>query len=347
MTDVAVRAGVSMKTVSNVVNEFPHVSESTRSRVLAAIEEMGYQPNLSARNLARGRAGMIALVVPQLDMPYFAALSMQVLEAAAAHGWVVLIQQTKGDLAAEQAALRGHFGQRIDGLILSPSRVGATDLRSRPEPGPLVLLGEHSRDVADHVAIDNVDAARTAVGHLLDIGRSRIAMVGASPRGRANPRLVGYRAALADHGVAVRDEMVLPVPGNRGDDGEAAMSAFLDSGPRTMPDAVFCITDWVALGVIRALQVRGLRVPDDVAVVGFDDIPYGRTAAPTLTTISPDRSQIARLAVESLLAQHDAARTHAQYAPREISADFTLVIRESTAGPGPARPSLTAPSGGS
>jgi DNA-binding LacI/PurR family transcriptional regulator len=327
LQDVADRAGVSMKTVSNVINGYVHVSESMRAKVLAAIEEVGYRPNLSARNLARGRAGMIALVVPQLDMPYFASLSMHVLEAAEEQGWVVLIQQTRGDAEKERAVLAGRFAQRVDGLVFSPLRVTPDEIGQRSDRTPLVLLGERPADgVADHIAVDNVAAARLAVSHLLDLGRRRVAMIGNSTVGTDRQRFEGYAAALAQRGLEVDPELVRPVPSNRGEAGEAAMNAIL-AGPAPRPDAVFCVTDWVALGAIRSLHLHGLRVPDDVAVAGFDDIPYGMASTPTLTSISPDRAAVARSAVASL-----AAQLEGDHEPREIAVGFELVVRESTAG---------------
>jgi DNA-binding LacI/PurR family transcriptional regulator len=327
LQDVADRAGVSMKTVSNVINGYVHVSEAMRAKVLAAVEEVGYRPNLSARNLARGRAGMIALVVPQLDMPYFASLSMHVLDAAQEQGWVVLIQQTRGDAEQERAVLTGRFAQRVDGLVFSPLTVTAEEIERRTDRTPLVLLGERAvRGVADHVAVDNVAAARLAVSHLLDLGRRRVAMIGYSTTGTDGQRFEGYAAALADRGITLDPELTTPVPSNRGEAGEAAMNEILARpGPR--PDAVFCNTDWVALGAIRSLHLHGLRVPQDVAVVGFDDIPYGRASTPTLTSISPDRAAVARAAVASLSAQQEG-----DHDPREVAVGFELVVRESTAG---------------
>ena len=327
LVDVAARAGVSMKTVSNVIHDFPFVSARTRERVTAAIAELDYRPNLSARNLARGRTGMIALVVPQLDMPYFAALSREVLDVAEQHGWVVLIHQTGGDLAAERSALSGGFGQRIDGMIISPLAAKAADVARRPRPGPLVTLGEHTYlPEVDHVGIDNAAAAELATEHLIGLGRRRIAVVG--PGGAStNDRYLGYRRALLAAGLDPRPELVLPAPSNRGEEAEEVVGGLLDSRVAP-PDAIFCSTDWLALGALRALRLRGLRVPEDVALVGFDDIPYGRAATPTLTTVAPDRAQIARLAVESLVEQGRGV----DHVPRNHPADFALVVRESTAG---------------
>lgn len=322
-----------MKTVSNVINEFEHVSPQMRARVRAAIDEIGYRPNLSARNLALGRAGMIALVVPQLDMPYFAALAGQVLEAAARSNWVVLIQQSGGDPQIERDAMAGHFPQRMDGLILSSQRIGPAEVRERTDSTPLVMLGERNYEgAAQHVAIDNVAAAETAVRHLIDIGRRRIAIIGSNPGDLRHLRLRGYCQALQAAGLAERPEWIKPIRSNLGEEGERQMAEILAENPGDPPDAVFCVTDWVALGVMRALRTHGLRVPEDVAVAGFDDIPYGRAATPTLTTISPDRAAIARLAVASLEDQLAAVAGGTTYEVSEEQVSFELVVRESTAG---------------
>lgn len=331
LREVADRAGVSLKTVTNVVHQRSVVRPATRDRVLAAIEELGYRPNLSARNLALGRAGTIALVVPRLDMPYFASLAMHVLEEAERYGWFVLIVQTRGDAEAERRVLAGTFPQRLDGIVFDPIHVSAEEIRDRADTTPLVLIGEHRAEgVADHVAIDNVAAGRTVVDHLVGLGRRRIGMIGASLDTPEDVRRDGYLAGLREHGLPVVPDWVRPVPANTGEEGAAAVTALLDDAAGgEVPDALFCSADWLALGAIRALVTRGLRVPEDVAVVGFDDIPYGRVSTPTLTTIASARDEIARAAVESL-----ARRLAGPQPLREIQAGFELVVRESTVGRG-------------
>ncbi|WP_195909324.1 LacI family DNA-binding transcriptional regulator [Microlunatus sp. Gsoil 973] len=331
LQDVADHAGVSMKTVSNVINGYQHVSAATRRRVLAAVDALGYRPNLAARNLARGRAGLIALVVPRLDFPYFAALSGRILQAARAVGWEVLIEQTDGDPELERQVIAGHLARRIDGLIFSPVALTAAEIQERTDPTPLVLLGEHVVNAgAPHIAIDNVAAAAQATQHLIDIGCRRIAMVGATRR-RDNPRYQGFRQAMKRAALPVEPYLVRPTRSTAGIEGEQQLAAILDSDVPP-PDGVFCATDWLALGAIRAIHRHGLRVPQDIAVVGFDAIPYGEVASPSLTTIMPDRDQIARRAVAALLAAHDhptnpTARDDQAHQP---DVDFRLIIREST-----------------
>ncbi|MFE7870054.1 LacI family DNA-binding transcriptional regulator [Micromonospora humida] len=328
LKDVAERAGVSVKTVSNVVNGYQHVRPETRARVEAAIAELRYRPNLSARNLRKGRTGVIALAVPELDVPYFAELARHVVAAAADHGWTVLIDQTGGGREREKVAAAGVGDHMIDGLIFSPLSLSADDLVGLELP--MVLLGErtdHGR--ADHVMIDNVAAAREMTAHLIGLGRRRVAAVGAqhTPEGAgARLRLAGYTAALADAGIGYDERLVADTPAWHRADGAAAMRHLLASGVR--PDAVFCFSDTLALGALRALHEAGLRVPADVAVAGFDDIEDGRFSVPTLTTVSPDKERIARLAVD-LLAGRLAGERDAP--AREVTAPHRLAFRESTA----------------
>ncbi|MBZ2197893.1 LacI family DNA-binding transcriptional regulator [Ruania sp. N2-46] len=324
---------MSMKTVSNVINGYAHVAEGTKERVLAAVETVGYRPNLSARNLARGRSGVIALVVPRLEMPYFAGLAGQLIEQAEARGWFVLIHETGWDRMAERAAIEGQFPQRIDGLIVSAQQLERADLDQRTATTPLVLLGERSfGDAVHHVAIDNTAAARTAVEHLIERGCRRIAMVGASDAAADDPRRRGYLEALEAAGLELQPDLMLPIRANSGEEGERVVRELLESDV-ALPDGVFAVTDWVALGAMRALHLHGLRVPDDAAVVGFDDIPYARAVTPSLTTIAPDRAALAEVALRMLETQLNPAGGLAE--PVHQTVPFELVVRESTTSFGP------------
>ena len=206
LKDVAEHAGVSIKTVSNVVNNYPHVTPAMRARVQEAIDELGYRPNLTARHLRKGRTGIIALAVPELGNPYFAELAGAVIDAAAEHEFTVLLDHTRGDREQEVLVSQGFRAQVIDGLILSPLELEAEDLRARTDDVPLVLLGEREYDLPyDHIAIDNVAAARSAVRHLLSRGRSPDRLSGArtdSANRPAHLRLRGWREELTAAGAA-------------------------------------------------------------------------------------------------------------------------------------------------
>ncbi|GGL03197.1 LacI family transcriptional regulator [Planomonospora parontospora subsp. antibiotica] len=328
LRDVADLAGVSVKTVSNVVNGYAHVAPATRAKVEEALSRLDYRPNLSARNLRRGRTGVIALALPELDAPYFAELSRFVIDAAAEQRWLVVIEQTDGSLERERQILDGVRDHRVDGLIFSPIAIGADELAARTDETALVLLGERIHDgPADHVAIDNVRAARDVTEHLIGLGRTRVAALGAQDSavsGTAPLRLAGYREALAAHGLG---ETVVRVDRYRRADGAAAMAGLLAGGDR--PDAVFCFNDLLALGALRAILSRGLRVPEDIALAGLDDIEDGRYSTPTLTTVAPDKAELARIAVDLLRRRIDGRSGHA---PQEVRAGYRLMARESTLG---------------
>nr|WP_196791216.1 LacI family DNA-binding transcriptional regulator [Motilibacter aurantiacus] len=302
MRDVAARAGVSPRTVSNVVNDAPYVAAGTRARVEQAMAELGFRPNAAARSLRRGRSGLVALVVPELDSPYFSALAARLSEACAERGWTLLVEQSHGDPERERRLLDGVRDQQVDGVFFSPWGLSTDELRERRDPTPLVLLGEQGDvSVADHVVIDNEAAAFEATAHLLSTGRRRIAAVGArSPVGRETVRLrrAGWARAHAAAGLAPDPSLEVPVDSLHRAAGAAAAARLLDEGVQA--DGLFCFTDELALGAMHALLARGVRVPADVAVVGFDDIEDGRYATPSLTTVSPDLPALVRGAAACL-----------------------------------------------
>jgi DNA-binding LacI/PurR family transcriptional regulator len=332
LKDVAALAGVSTKTVSNVVNDFPYVRPATRARVQQIIDEVGYRPNVAARNLRTQRSGVIALAVPELDAPYFAELAHHVVQRALDQGWIVLVDETgqTSDVTVRErerdvaAGLRRHL---IDGAILSPLALDDADLADYGSV-PLVLLGERGLRVADHVGIDNRAAAAEVTQHLLDTGRRRIAVIGAQPPpfgDTARLRLQGFRDAMAAAEVPVDESLVVPAQEWRRHAGAEAVRSLL-SGPNR-PDAVFCLNDLLALGAMSALAAAGIRVPEDMAVAGFDDIEEASFSSPTLTTIAPDKEAIAQKAVTLLARRLDPP---GEWQPANITVGHTLVVREST-----------------
>ncbi|MBU4336702.1 MAG: LacI family transcriptional regulator [Actinobacteria bacterium] len=303
MVDVARLAGVSVKTVSNVVNGYPHIRATTRDRVLGAISELGYEVNITARSLRSGRTGMIGLAVPELAQSYFAELADEVLAAARVQGVEVLISPTGYTREGELAALAGPRRRLIDGLLFSPVAMEAADASLLELDFPVVLLGEQIFSPAiDHVTMRNVEGARAATELLLDLGRRRIAVLGApheNARGTSILRFEGYRQAFEARHLDLDPRLVAWTDhGWHRVNGAQAIAAVLDSGAE--PDGVVAFNDALAIGAMHELQVRGLRVPEDVAVVGFDDTDDARYTLPSLTTVDPGRPEIARVAVDLL-----------------------------------------------
>lgn len=332
LRDVAEHAGVSVKTVSNVVHGHPSVSRSMRAKVESSIAALGYVPNMSARSLRTGRSGLVGLAVPRVSDPYFSQVAAAVIDAAASRGISVLVEQTGGDPARETDVLLGLRPTIVDGLVFSPIAVTQTAVDEASPAVPLVLLGEHLlASQRSRVAVDNVAASAQAVGHLLGLGRRRIAAVGAkrgSTAGTAELRLAGYHRALTEAGIDVDPALEVAVDEFSHEAGIRAVDALVASD--VLFDALFCFNDLLALGAIEALRRRGRSVPGDVAVVGFDDIEAGRHATPALTTIAPDLRVLADAAVDSLVRRLDDPSTPEG---RSIVVPHRLVVRGSTVAP--------------
>lgn len=331
LSDVATLAGVSIKTVSNVIHDYPHIRPETKQRVLDAITQLNYRPNLNARNLRSGRTGVIGLVVPTLRNPYFSELAEAVIDAADRNGVSVLIEQSRNTQRATKAQL-------VDGVLFSVLGPGQEDtgLFAQITSSPTEDSDETSP--VDHVTMRNTEAIQAATDHLLALGRTRIAAIGARPdedAGTASLRLLGYQHALSGGGLVLDQALVRRADNWTRFDGAAATQSLIDEGVEF--DGIVCFNDSLALGAIRALAQNDIRVPQDVSVIGFDDLDESRYSVPALTTISPGREQIAALAVEMLM-ERISARDDV-IAAREITVPFTLVERESTA-PVEIRPAL-------
>lgn len=328
LRDVASHAGVSVKTVSNVVNDFPHISAATKEKVLRSIEELGYRPNLSARHLKYGRSGFIALAVPELDIPYFAELATLVDAKAEQLGYIMLLDITRADQRAERKVLEGVQSRMIDGVIFSPLSLEAGDIDPSRLGAPTVFLGERSIPKGvDHVAVDSVAAARAMTEHLLSLGRSRIGAIGRS-KGvtTGSARLRGFQKAMKDAGRPIIKEYIRSTDYYSRESGREEMAALLDL-PEP-PDAVFCFNDLMAIGALRACAERGVRVPDDVAIAGFDGILEGKYCTPPLTTVTPDLEFLVDKVLEKLVARIKGSEAVGE----RVKVPWELTLRESTLG---------------
>lgn len=329
LQDVAAVAGVSIKTVSNVVRGYQHVRPSTRARVQQAIDELGYLPHSTARRLATGRTGMVAFALPAIEAPYFAELAALMSTEVDGFDYRLLIEQTTGGLEEERAVLRGREQGLIDGLVFQPTFLDADAIEEFRGTTPLVLLGEMPAPSAvDHVMVDNIAAARTATFHLLQSGRTRVAFLGRNHRvghTTATLRLQGYRSALEESGAVRSDDLLIPMTQFGAFAAEAAVSDALKAGTRF--DGLVCFDDLSAIGAMKALARAGRVVPDDVAVVGWDDILMTQFTAPSLTTIRPEKATLVQTAFSFLRDRMAGERGDGRHA----LVGFDLVVRGSTA----------------
>ncbi|ROS79156.1 LacI family DNA-binding transcriptional regulator [Cellulomonas sp. PhB143] len=341
LKEVAAAAGVSWKTVSNVVNGTGRVGDATRARVEQKIAELGYRPNLAGRQLRQGRTSTLALAVPWVHSPYFALLAHSVIDAAGARGYQVLIEETRADRATELQVARGFEVHAIDGTIFSSLAIGPTEVDEVRGATPLVLLGE--RDFpgrpgarrTDHVSIDNVLAAREVTEHLLATGRSRLAFLGADagvlpgPERLENLRVRGFVDALGARGLEPDPRWLVPVQEYSRPSGARAVEELLPRIGRI--DGLVCANDELALGALYALRRNGVRVPEDVAVTGWDNIEDGRYSDPTLTTVAPDLEAIAETSVDRVVGQIEGAAEGASPA-QDVVVPHRVLVRESSGG---------------
>ena len=328
--DVARRAGVSRTTVSLVLNNTPgaSISEATRRRVLRAAAELNYHPNAAAQSLVRRQTRTLGLVLCQTPDRVFAdAFLPQVVhgvgQVARAHDFRVLLEYVE-DVTRPDAYVDLVRGRHIDGIILSGPRSDDEQLpRLRAEGFPVVLLGQLPATPTPFVDVDNVDGAYRATEHLLRLGHRRVGLITNAPLAytASEQRRAGYRQALETHGIPY-DPALVRYGDFREESGYTAMTSLLEG---TLPDAMFVASDLVAFGALEAIKTWGLRVPQDIALVGFDDVPVARYVNPPLTTIRLPAHQLgaeaARLVLR-LIAGEDPAET-------DILLQTTLVVRDS------------------
>jgi DNA-binding LacI/PurR family transcriptional regulator len=328
MNDVARAAGVSLKTVSNVLNDYEFIRPATKQKVLDAIAELGYEANLTARSLRSGKTRMLGLVLSDLSIPYYAELASRLMTVAGSRGYRVLVEQSGATAAHELSALQGPFRQLTDGLLFTPLALDAGTIAAHRGTKPLVMLGEHIADPRfDLVTMKNAEAAAAITAHLLTRGRRRIAVLGAAAGDTTDSpglRLNGYREALEAAGMAFDPALVVQCDWRR-DGGAAGVGGLLDSGIRF--DAVFGLNDAIALGAMHELLIRGVSVPGDVAVAGFDDIDEARFASPSLTTVSPGMEEIAERSIHLLIDRIESGETASE--GLHVEAGFELKVRDS------------------
>lgn len=330
LEEVARLAGVSRSTVSRVVNDHPNVRPETKERVWEAIRESGYQPNVVARSLVTNRTQIIGMVIPEavtkvFTDPFFPLLLRGATEACNNHHYQLLLSlftDPEGQEADCQRVLRSGY---LDGVIVASSLLNDPLIPDVLHSGiPLVSIGRHPDKQVHYVDSDNIGGARMAVEHLIRLGHRRIVTItGRLGMNAGQDRLEGYRQALLAHGIPVRAEMVA-----EGDFTERSGMMAMQQLLPVSPTAIFAANDVMAIGALKALRAVGLKVPQDVALIGFDDIPIASMIEPPLTTVRQPIERMGSMAVELLLNLLQSASGE-ETLPHRIILPTELVIRNS------------------
>jgi LacI family transcriptional regulator len=321
--EVAQRAGVSPGTVSNVLNRPERVAAATRERVERAIHELGFVRNGSASTLRAGQSRAVGLVVLDVGNPFFAEVARGVEDVVSGRDHAVILCNSGESPEKEARNLRVLAEQRVRGVLITPAGEDITGLRRLRDRGVAVVFVDHSAsgDVCS-VSVDDVAGGELAARHLVAGGAKRIAFVsGPHAIRQCSDRRRGALRALDPSGQELVD-VVVPEMNAHG--GRLAAGTLLDGG---LPDAVFCANDLLALGVLRALLQAGVRVPEDVALIGYDDIEFSSAAAVPLSSIRQPTYQLGKIATELLLDECDAPEEHVH---QQIMFQPELVVRESS-----------------
>ncbi|MFC4111255.1 LacI family DNA-binding transcriptional regulator [Nonomuraea zeae] len=325
--DVAAHAGVSPGTVSNVLNRPGKVAPSTRERVEAAINELGFVRHGSASTLRAGHSRTIGLSVIDIGNPFFTEVAAGVEDVASELGYAVILGNSAGSLDKEERNLRVLAEHRVRGVLITPSGEDPSRLERLRDRDISVVLVDHPAHRPDQcaVAVDDVAGGRAAVAHLLARGARSVAYVtGPLSIRQCSERREGAKAAMRSAGLDPGDLHVAEAATMTARGGEKAAADLIAHG---LPEAVFCANDLLALGVLRALLRSGVRVPEDVALMGYDDIDFAAASTVSLSSMRQPTYQLGRIATELLLDECDNPETHAH---QHIMFQPELVAREST-----------------
>jgi DNA-binding LacI/PurR family transcriptional regulator len=336
ITDIAERAGVAPMTVSRAVNDSGYVSREAREKVERAIKELNYHPNALARGLKRQRTHVVGILLPDIANPFSAELAQGIQEVLLERGYTSFITTSERSVQREQAALRALFDHRADGIVVATRETKAGNdflLRMAESDLPMVAVGRalnHPR--VDRVTADHWKGGYEAVEHLIALGHRRVGFVGVSPiNGAGLRRYQGYLDALREHGLPIDERLIVGPAAQVGpgystqDEGYAGMKKLLSL--RKPPTAVFARNDFTAIGAMCAVRDANLKIPEDVAVVGFDNVPLAAYTAPPLTTVDQPTRLQGQEAARLLLDRLEGDKTRER---RDVGLDCRLVIRQST-----------------
>ncbi|MEE9618293.1 MAG: LacI family DNA-binding transcriptional regulator [Anaerolineae bacterium] len=328
--DIAKAAGVSHSTVSRALSDSPLIKAETKARIQQLAQEMGYSPDAIARSLVTQRTHTVGVVVTTITDPFVAEVVQGIEDTAQENDYSVILASSASEPERELAAVEMLRAKRVDSLIVTSSRVGALYLEHLERFGvPVVLVNNHNRQSGRYtfsVSVDNQHGGHLATAHLIQRGHRRIGYVsGPADHSDDAERLAGYRLALDESGITFDPALV--VHGNgRLDGGERALRTL--AGLAEPPTAVFCYNDMTAIGLISAARQAGLSVPDDLAVVGFDDIPLAAHVYPSLTTVAQHQRDMGRQAMNMALALMAADDSTMPFS--DVVVEGRLIVRASS-----------------
>ncbi|MCI2256064.1 LacI family transcriptional regulator [Domibacillus sp. PGB-M46] len=325
--DVAQLSGISKTTVSRVINNKGYVSEEKKALVLKAMEELEYHPNLSARRLRGQLTTTIGVIVPKITNPFFSYLVDAIEEAAYEKGYQVLIFQSNEDPKKELAFLNLLKTKQVDGVIMTAVENHWSKVKSFIEHGPIVLCNVYiDKSKVPTVRLNQYKGTYDGIKHLIERGHRKIAYCTGGffkKEGKGKERNQGYQKALEEAGISINPNWVF-VNQHSIEDGQQVLRKILEMDER--PTAVFTGSDEVASGMIAEANVRGIQIPDDLAIMGFDDQPIARVVSPKLTTIKQPVDRLGEKAVEIIIEKLNNVESSDEYCELPIE----LIIRQST-----------------
>ena len=328
MRDVAQKAGVSIKTVSRVVNNQGEISEATRQQVLAVIEELGYRPSRLARALVTRQTHTVGLLVSDITNPFFPKVARGIMDVAQSKGYNTFLCNTDGNAEQELSLLESLADHGVDGIICYPTYNSDENLNAFVKTyGPVVVINHFfDHPNVSQIIVNNSQGARLAVDHLVDKGHTAIAMLtGVRDPSLDNVRRIqGFREALEANNLPVNETWLVPSDAPTYDCGYEGAKKLLVEQPQVT--AIFAYNDLLALGALQACRELGRRIPEDIAIVGFDDIVWATQSVPALTTVRIDKYELGRQATNRLFDMLD--HPNPPYPLIRINVD--LVIRQST-----------------
>ncbi len=329
MKDIANDLGLSIVTISKVLRDHPDIGDETRERVLRRVKELNYQPNILARSLVTGRSYLVGLIVPDLLHPFFAEIAKALASAIRGKGYSLIVSSSEEDGALEEREIRQLRARRLDALVIASTRPHLPELESEPNDAVFVLI---DRDIpgapAHFIGIDDKAAGRIATEHLIDVGCRTIAHIRGRDTSTGLQRFEGYREALLARGLGYDERLVVSRTHNDTEStyqGAQAMQILLDRNVR--PDGVFCFNDPCAVGAMKTIHAAGLKIPEDIAVIGCGNLLYDEWLRVELSSVDQHSRQIGQQAGELVLSLLEAKQ---KARPRSHILTPALVIRAST-----------------